>query len=160
MVAAMTRFLALLALLLCLIGARPTIAAEGEAAKPAPAPKPLVYPNGLALDRDGNLFISDIGTHQIVKLGKEGKLALVAGTGEAGFAGDGGPARGAQLAAPMDLAFDADGNLLIADTFTHRTRRIDHAAGVITTIVGNGKNAPPKDGPALEVSLNNPQSLA
>jgi sugar lactone lactonase YvrE len=59
----------------------------------------------------------------------------------------------------MDLTFDADGNLLIADTFNHRVRRID-GSGVITTIVGDGKSAAPKDGPALEVSLNNPQSLA
>src|SRR5947208_1111602 len=63
------------------------------------------------------------------------------------------------LAAQMDLTFDADGNLLVADTFNHRIRKIDRA-GVITTIVGNGKNEPPKEGPALEVSLNNPQSLA
>src|SRR5688500_16099234 len=105
MPAAMTRFV--LAALLCLAGVRSVDAAgENEEAKPAPSPKALVYPNGVALDRDGNLFISDIGTHQIVKLGKDGKLVLVAGTGEAGFGGDGAPATAAQLAAPMDLAFD------------------------------------------------------
>src|SRR4051812_6345279 len=157
MAAAMTRFL--LAVLVCLCGAGPAVAADETDTAAKPAPKPLVYPNGLALDGDGSLFISDIGTHQVVKLARDGNLSLVAGTGEAGFSGDGGPATQAQLAAPMDLTFDADGNLLVADTFNHRVRRIDRA-GVITTIVGNGKSSPPRDGPALEVSLNNPQSLA
>src|SRR4051812_25611491 len=85
----------------------------------------LIYPNGLAIDRLGNLFISDIGTHRILKLDGEGKFSVFAGSGEAGFAGDGGPALAARLSSPMDLLFDADGNLLIADTFNHRIRKID-----------------------------------
>src|SRR4051794_9338486 len=113
MAAAMTRLV--LATLVCLIGGPSAVSADNEDAKPMPAPKPLVYPNGLALDHDGTLFISDIGTHQVVKLRKDGKLVLVAGTGGSGFGGDGGPATQAQLAAPMDLTFDADGNLLVAD---------------------------------------------
>lgn len=120
----------------------------------------LVYPNGLALDRDGILFISDVGTHRVLKLEKNGKLSAIAGTGEAGFSGDGGPAAAARLAAPTDLAFDADGNLLIADAFNHRIRRIDRS-GVITTLAGDGKtNYSGKSGPALSVSLNNPQGIA
>lgn len=126
----------------------------------APAETTLVYPNGLAIDRDGNLFISDVGMHRILKLDREGGLTVVAGTGEAGFGGDGGSATAAQLSAPGDLAFDADGNLLVADIFNHRVRRIDRG-GVITTIVGDGKNAyPVVSGQALEISLNNPQSIA
>ena len=125
-----------------------------------PSPPQLVYPNGLALDRHGDLYISDIGAHQILKLDRDGKLTVIAGTGSPGFAGDNGPAVAAKLAAPSDLAFDAAGNLLVADTYNHRVRRID-AAGVITTLVGDGKNAPPtNDTPALATSLNNPQSIA
>ena len=120
----------------------------------------LIYPNGLALDRDGHLFISDVATHQILKLERDGKLTVIAGTGEAGFSGDGGRAIDAQLAAPTDILFDPAGNLLIADTFNHRIRRID-PRGVISTIVGNGKNDYAKgDTPALATSLNNPQGLA
>ena len=120
----------------------------------------LIYPNGLALDREGNLLISDVGAHRVFKLDRQQKLSVFAGTGEAGFGGDGGPASEARLAAPADLAFDGDGNLLVADTFNHRIRRID-SRGVITTIVGGGKENPSSGGTtALAVSLNNPQSLA
>jgi DNA-binding beta-propeller fold protein YncE len=123
-------------------------------------PIELIYPNGLALNRDGNIYISDIGAHRVLKLDRQQKLSLIAGTGEAGFSGDGGPATEARLSSPMDLAFDADGNLLVADTFNHRIRRID-SRGLITTIVGDGKkNYSRREGSALEVSLNNPQSLA
>ena len=120
----------------------------------------LIYPNGLALDRDANLFISDVATHRILKLDRDGKLTVIAGTGEAGFSGDGGPALEAQLAAPSDILFDPEGNLLVADTFNHRIRRID-PRGMISTIVGNGKNDYAKaETPALATPLNNPQGLA
>jgi sugar lactone lactonase YvrE len=119
----------------------------------------LVYPNGLALDDKGDLYISDIGTHRILKLNRRGRLTVIAGTGEGGYGGDGGPAINALLNAPHDIAFDAEGNLLVADTFNHRIRRIDRQ-GFITTIAGSG-NAPytgygaaaPKD------TLNNPQGV-
>jgi len=120
----------------------------------------LVYPNGLALDRDGNLFISDIGTHQILKFDRRGQLTAIAGTGEGGFSGDTGPALEAQLHSPSDLTFDGEGNLLVADTFNHRIRRIDQH-GVMSTIVGDGKsNYSNFDSTALGSSLNKPQSIA
>jgi hypothetical protein len=120
----------------------------------------LVYPNGLALDDKGDLYISDIGTHRILKLNRRGRLTVIAGTGEGGYGGDGGPAINALLNAPHDIAFDAEGNLLVADTFNHRIRRIDRQ-GFITTIAGSGVapytgygSAAPKD------TLNNPQGVA
>lgn len=120
----------------------------------------LFYPNGLALDARGDLYISDIGTNRIFKLNSDGRLAVIAGTGEGGFSGDGGPALEAKLNAPHDLVFDAEGNLFIADTYNHRIRRIDRQ-GIIATVAGTGKapyssytDQAPKD------SLNNPQGLA
>jgi sugar lactone lactonase YvrE len=119
----------------------------------------LVYPNGLALNEQGELYISDIGAHRVLKLNRQGRLIVIAGTGAGGFNGDDGPAVKAQLFAPHDLAFDAAGNLLIADTYNQRIRRIDRQ-GIITTIAGNGTAAYAGDnGPALQASLNNPQGL-
>src|SRR5262245_7218632 len=123
------------------------------------SPIKLIYPNGLALDDKGDLYISDIGTHRILKLNRLGRLIVIAGTGEGGFGGDGGPATKAQFNAPHDLAFDAEGNLLIADTFNHRIRRIDRQ-GVITTVVGDGKAPYTGYGaPAPKDTLNNPQGV-
>jgi len=120
----------------------------------------LIHPNGLALDGKGDLYVSDIGAHRVLKFDRRGRLTVIAGTGEGGFGGDGGPATKARLFAPHDLAFDAEGNLLIADTFNHRIRRIDRQ-GVITTIAGDGKTEPSSYGaPAPKASLNNPQSVA
>jgi sugar lactone lactonase YvrE len=120
----------------------------------------LVYPNGLAFAANGDLYISDIGTHRILKLNGDGGLSVIAGTGEGGFSGDGGPAIEARLNTPHDIAFDAEGNLFVADTYNHRIRRIDRQ-GVITTVAGDGK-APytTYTDPAPKDSLNNPQGIA
>jgi DNA-binding beta-propeller fold protein YncE len=123
-------------------------------------PNGLIYPNGLALDGGGDLHISDIGAHRVLKLDRRGRLTVIAGTGEGGFGGDGGPATKARLFAPHDLAFDSAGDLLVADTFNHRIRRIDRR-GTIITVAGDGKAAYSGDGgPATQASLNTPQGIA
>ena len=127
--------------------------------QPHSASARLLYPNGLARDAQDNLYISDIGTHQVLKLTSSGDLTAVAGTGSGGFRGDGGPAADAHLFAPHGLAFDAQGRLLIADTFNHRVRRIDRD-GVITTIAGTGRAGYAGDaGPATAAQLNGPQDV-
>src|SRR5215475_5994107 len=132
---------ALLAILLVIVSpSGPAASGRQAGGKSKLSPIKLIYPNGLALDDKGDLYISDIGAHRVFKLDSRGRLTVVAGTGDGGFSGDGGPATRAQLNAPHDLAFDAEGALLIADTFNHRIRRIDRQ-GVITTIAGSG-NAP------------------
>jgi DNA-binding beta-propeller fold protein YncE len=133
--------------------------AQTNPSKP-PATPFLLLPNGLASDNAGDLYISDLGTHRIVKRDVRGRLVVIAGTGEAGFSGDGGPATKAQLHAPHDLLFDAQGNLLIADTGNHRIRKLDRR-GIITTIAGDGKALQSNyNGKVPETSLNNPQSIA
>jgi len=137
-----------------------SVAAPRHHAQQQATPIRLIYPNGLAIDYKGDLYISDIGAHRVFKLNPQGRLIVIAGTGEGGFSGDGGPAVKAQLNAPHDLAFDAVGNLLIADAFNHRIRRIDRQ-GVITTIAGSGSAPYTAYGdPAPKDSLNNPQGVA
>jgi streptogramin lyase len=82
------------------------------------------------------------------------------GTGEKGFAGDGGPAAKAQLDQPFDVAFDRAGNLYCSDTNNHRVRRVDAKTGVITTVAGNGKKGFAGDGgKATEANLNEPYGI-
>jgi len=95
----------------------------------------LNFPTGLALDEDGNLYVSDAENHRIRMVDVEGTITTVAGTGTAGYSGDGGPAVEAQLQAPAGLAFDPFGRLVIADQGNNLVRMVD-AAGVITTIAG------------------------
>lgn len=146
-----------LALVTARLGAEPAESRRREAARRTYLT--LAHPNGLALDGSGNLFITDIGTHRLLKLDPRGVLTGVAGTGEGGFNGDGAAAK-ARLFAPHDVAFDAAGNLLVADTYNHRIRRIDRK-GMITTLCGDGGGKYAGDnGPALNASLNNPQGIA
>src|SRR5207244_13501253 len=66
-------------------------------------------------------------------------ITTAVGTGEPGFAGDGGPAEQALLNGPFDVGFDADGNLYFSDTFNHCIRRVDARTNVIITCAGCGE---------------------
>ncbi len=82
------------------------------------------------------------------------------GTGEKGFAGDGGPAEKAKLDQPFDVAFDKAGNLYFSDTFNHRIRKVDAKTGIISTVVGSGKKGFGGDGgKATEAMLNEPYGI-
>jgi DNA-binding beta-propeller fold protein YncE len=87
-------------------------------------------------------------------------FSIVAGTGEAGYSGDGSSALEAALNNPFDLAFSADGSLIFSDTFNHCIRRIDAATGVISTIAGTGERGLSGDGgPATRAQLNEPYGV-
>jgi streptogramin lyase len=89
-----------------------------------------------------------------------GTITAFAGTGEKGFAGDGGPATKAQLNQPFDVAFDRAGNLYFSDTFNHRIRRVDAKTGTITTVAGNGTKGFSGDGgKATDASLDEPYGI-
>jgi len=110
----------------------------------------------------GNLYIADSKNNRIreVDLGT-GIITTVAGTGVAGFSGDGGPALSAQMNTPQRIAFDSVGNLYFTDTYNNRIRRVDAASHLITTIAGNGVQAFGGDGgPAVNASLNRPRGIA
>jgi uncharacterized protein (TIGR03437 family) len=95
----------------------------------------LFQAEGLAADRDGNLYISDAQAHRVRQITPAGVIRTVAGTGSAGYAGDGGPADKARLSAPYGLAVDTAGNLFIADLGNRRIRRVARD-GTISTVAG------------------------
>jgi len=96
----------------------------------------IVDPNGVAIDAAGNLYFADDIASVIRRVGSDGVITTVAGTGTAGFSGDGGPGIEAALNAPYDIAFDADGNLYIADSGNHRIRVLRPDATIDTFSVG------------------------
>src|SRR5208283_1475129 len=115
------------------------IAGFGGDGGPAPRAQ-LNHPEGVAVDASGNLYIADTDNNRIRKISPNGIITTVAGTGIAGFSGDGGPASQAQLNHPEGVAVDASGNLYIADTGNNRIRKIS-PNGIITTVAGNGTPA-------------------
>ena len=115
---------------------------------------------GLAVDSAGNLFIADVENRRVRRVGTDGVITTVAGSGEPGVGGDGGPAIEAQLGFVSGLAVDDSGNLYIADLEHHRVRRVD-AAGIISTVAGDGRGGyNGEDIPATEAHLLHPRGLA
>ena len=120
----------------------------------------LASPTGVAVDGSGNLYIADSGNERIRKVDPTGRITTVAGTGERGAGGDGGPATQAQFAFPADVAVDGSDNLYIADRDTHRIRKVD-PTGRITTIAGTGEYGGDGDGgPAVQAQLDSPTDVA
>ena len=120
----------------------------------------LSSPFGVAVDGAGNLYIADSSNNRIRKVDATGTITTIAGTGEFGFSGDGGPASEAQLYSPRGVAVDGAGNLYIADTRNNRIRKVD-ATGTITTITGTGERGFSGDeGSAAEAQLYSPYGVA
>jgi hypothetical protein len=115
-------------------------------------------PQAVALDSSGNVYIADTFNNRIRKLSPNGTITTVAGTGKAGYSGDGGSAAGASLNTPTGVATDSAGNLFIADYQNNRIRKVT-SGGIITTVAGNGAAGYAGDGgPATSASLNNPSN--
>ncbi|MDQ6838767.1 MAG: hypothetical protein M3137_10665, partial [Actinomycetota bacterium] len=120
----------------------------------------LVRPRALAVAADGSLLIADQGRNQILRRTAGGELVPLAGTGRAGFSGDGGPGAQAELDQPAGLAVAGDGTVYVADTANNRIRRIG-TDGVITTVAGSGHGGFSGDGgPATAADLTGPQAVA
>ena len=121
----------------------------------------LNTPMAVALDSAGNLYIADTFNQRIRKVTSDGNINTVVGTGTAGSAGDGGPALSARLNYPESIAFDAAGNLYIADTMNDRIRMVSAADGTIITIAGSVYYGFGGDGgPASAAQLNYPKGIA
>lgn len=122
----------------------------------------LSDPQGLAVSSAGQVYIADDVNCRIRKLDEHsGTVTTVAGTGVCGYSGDHGPATAAELYRPQAVALDRAGNLLIADTFNLRVRKVDPRTGIITTVAGTGSAGPAGDGGAATAArLDLPYGIA
>jgi sugar lactone lactonase YvrE len=111
----------------------------------------LNMPHEIAFDTRGHLYIAERDNHVVRKVdAASGVMSTLAGTGVAGFSGDGGPARDAQLRQPHSIAIGPDGRLLICDVGNHRIRAVNLSSGTIETIGGTGERLPTPDGAPLK----------
>jgi len=120
----------------------------------------LNSPRAVAVDGQGNLYIADSGNHRVRRVGSDGVIRTVAGTGVAGGAGVGGPGAAAQLWSPSGLVFDSTGNLIIASSGNSVVRILtpDGTLNALAGIPGSGFAG--DGGPAQEARLANPVGVA
>lgn len=134
-------------------GTTPTTGVEATASA-------LVGPAGVAYGLDGSLYITEYLGHRVLRVDGQGVLALVAGTGQEGFTGDGGAGSNARLNQPVAVLPDNRGGCWIADYANHRVRFVD-SLGKIRTVAGTGEAGSNGDGgPADQAQLNGPAALA
>lgn len=121
---------------------------QGYAGDNGPATEAsLNEPYEVRFDGDGNMYFVEMQNHLVRKVAaKSGRISTIAGTGKAGFAGDGGPATSAQLRQPHSIALDGRGGLYVADIGNHRIRRIDLKTGTIDSIAGSAEPHLPTEG--------------
>lgn len=119
-------------------------------------------PHEVRFDSDANLFVVERDAHVVRRIdARTHAVSTVAGTGEAGFSGDGGPATRAQFRQPHSIAFEEHGNLLVCDIGNGRVRLVDMATGTISTLAGTGTREPtPDEGPLEGTPLRGPRSIA
>ena len=133
-----------------------TVAGSGAAGYsgddgPATAAR-LRSPIGVAADALGNVYVADSGNHRVRRIDGEGTIVTLAGTGVAGFWGNGGPAVEARLYSPQGLAVDLSGNVYVAESHRGLVRKIDRS-GIINTIAGGGSNYFEDGVPAVEAGF-------
>ena len=118
----------------------------------------MYHPSGVFADQSGNVYFADFGNYVIRKVNASGIITTIAGTGIAGYSGDGGPATAAKLH-PTGVSADASGNIYIADAFNNVIRKIN-TAGIITTIAGTGATGYSGDGgPASAAVFYDPNEV-
>jgi streptogramin lyase len=147
-------------------GAISTVAGSGERGYggdggPALEAK-LNEPYEVRFDSHGNMFFVEMRNNLVRRVDAKTRIiTTVAGTGEPGFAGDGGPAAAAQFRQPHSIALDGKGSLYVADIGNHRVRRVNLATGIIETFAGTGEKAATPDGAAVRgTPLNGPRAIA
>lgn len=119
-------------------------------------------PFGLVIGPDHGLYWADFGSHRVMRFDFATKsISVIAGTGKAGYSGDGGPATSAQMNAPHEVRFDSKGNVFVAERDNHVVRYIDMKSKVISTAAGTGMRGYSGDGGAAnQAQLAQPHSIA
>ena len=145
-------------------GARTLLAGTGESETTPDGElaveSPIRSPRGVAVDENGRVYFAEGRSHRVRTILADGTLWTVAGTGESGFSGDGGPATDAMIYFPAGIDIAA-GVLYIADAGNHRVRAVDLTSGIITTTAGTGTPGFSGDGgDPLSASLSDPRDVA
>src|SRR5688572_296672 len=135
---------------------------KGHAGDGGPAKAALLSaPHEVRFDSKGNMYVAERDSHVVRHIDMKTQIVTtIAGTGVAGYSGDGGPAKAAQLNQPHSIVLDKADNVLICDINNNRVRKIDAQTGVISTFAGTGTNAPtPDEGAMLTTPLAAPRSI-
>ena len=127
----------------------------------APGNAKLNEPYEVRFDKKGDVFWVERMNHLVRKLDRQaGIISTVAGSGVAGYSGDGGKAVAAKLNEPHSIAFDHNGDLFICDVRNHRIRKVDMHSGIITTFAGTGQGQPTPDGASISgAPLHGPRAI-
>ncbi|MFM8399727.1 MAG: hypothetical protein ACKOAH_18025, partial [Pirellula sp.] len=116
---------------------------------------PLKGPRSIEFDRNGDLWLATREGNQVFRIDmRSGKYIHVAGTGQSGFEGNGGPAKLAKLKGPKGIAIDEQANVWLADTESHSVRMIDAKTGTIQLMAGTGLEGDGPTGDPLQCKLN------
>jgi NHL repeat len=141
---------------------RLTLVAGGKAIGDSNTPEPsVVSPFGTGFNADHALFFVEMTSHRLRKLGRDGQIFTLAGSGHKGNGGDQGPAAKAELNGPHSLAVAKNGDIFVADTWNNRIRKIDAQSDLITNFAGTGKKGFSGDGgPAIQAEFGGVYCLA
>lgn len=120
----------------------------------------LNNPFGITRGPDGAIYICDTSNHAIRRVGRDGIISTVVGTGKRGYSGDGGPARQAELNEPYEIRFDHDGNMYFVEMQNNVVRRVAARSQIISTVAGMGQPGFAGDGgPATQAKFKQPHSI-
>ena len=120
----------------------------------------LNQPFGIVKGPDGAFYLCDVGNHAVRRIDPDGTISTVAGTGQAGYRGDGGLAKLAKLREPYEARFDEVGNLYFVEMKNHLVRMVDAKTGFISTVAGTGRAGFSGDGkPAVMAEMKHPHSI-
>ena len=142
--------------------ARPRVSTVIGDGSPGYSDRQVNNPYGVVIGPDGALYFCDLDNQRIRRLDlRSRRTSAVAGNGQKGYQGDGGPATAAQLNMPHEIQFDSAGNLYIAERDNHVIRKVEAKTGVISTIAGTGTSGYSGDGgSSSRAQLRQPHSVA